>query len=358
MRIGIDARMIHNTGIGTYLQNLIRRIGQMGNNEIVLFGDPDKLKNNGFPVINCNAPIYGIKEQLLFPGLVRKANIDLFHAPHYAVPLLAPGKMVVTIYDIIHLIFPEYLSLMGKLYARIMYRAATSKALKIMTISEHTKNDLISRFKIEPSKIAVAYPGVSEEFTPALTKSKAISDRYGSYLLFVGALRPHKNIPRLIEAFELIRQNNKTGLKLLIIGDGKEPYKSKITTMISQRRLEKEVFILSGVSNNDLISYYQNASLFVFPSLYEGFGLPPLEAMACGCPVVSSNTSSLPEVAGDAAILFDPYNTDEIADAVTKVLTDETLKDTLIRKGLARSKIFSWDSTAAAIASVYEEAMR
>lgn len=361
MKIGIDARKINDLGIGTYIKNIITRLPLLSDDEYVLFGSSEKLKDYNIPVIEFNLPVYSIKEQIKFPGIIKKSGIDLFHSPHYVVPLFSFKKaeclrsMVVTVHDLIHLIFPEYLpSRPAYFYAKFMISSACRKAKKIITISENTKKDIIKYFNLEPSKIKVVYLGVSEIFKQSAEKSAKARAKYGKYLLYVGAIRPHKNILTLIESFYKLKKEKNIKHNLIIIGRGKMPYINEVKRKINNYFMQNEVLMFENLPQKKLIEFYCGSDLFVFPTLYEGFGLPVLEAMACGCPVLTSDTSSLPEVAGDAGIMVNPLSIEEISQAIYKIITNENLRNQMIQKGLKRAKLFSWEKTALGTLKVYQ----
>lgn len=359
MLIGIDARMIESSGIGTYIKNLIYWLPKISNHKYVLFGPASKLKKYDMPVTEADFPIYGLREQVFFPYIIKKANVGLFHSTHYTVPVIYSGKMVVNVHDLIHIVYPEYLSSKpAYFYAKFMIAAACRKAKKIITISENTKNDIIKYFHIEPSKIEITYPAVSDDFNPSPEKSEVMKKKYGEYILYVGAIRAHKNILRLLDAFNKLKKEKKIKHKLILIGKGKIPYIYDVTKKISDFSLGSEVLIIEEIGQDKLADFYRGADLFVFPSLYEGFGLPPLEAMACGCPVICSNNSSLPEVVGDAALTVSPISVDDIASAIYKVSNDANIRNNLVKKGLERATMFSWKKMAEETLKIYEEVLR
>ncbi|MDI6757791.1 MAG: glycosyltransferase, partial [Endomicrobiia bacterium] len=220
MKIGIDARMIGHSGIGTVLRNLISRLPAISAHDYVLFGDKAKLERYGIPVIGADFPIYGLKEQIVFPDIIKKARVNLFHSPHYVIPLMYAGKIVVTVNDLNHLLFPEYLSSkLAYYYAKFMLGAACKKSANIITISENTRKDIIRFFNPPESKIDVVSLGVDESFRPGVAGGdNAPRKKYGGYLLYVGLIRPHKNILRLIDAFAKLKKQGVIGHKLILIG--------------------------------------------------------------------------------------------------------------------------------------------
>lgn len=351
--------MIESFGIGTYIKNLILWLPKVSSHKYILFGSGTKLEKYNLPVIDADFPVYGLKEQVFFPDIIKKSKIDLFHSTHYTVPVMYFGKMVVSIYDLIHLVYPEYLSSKpAYFYAKFMISTACRKAKKIITISKNTKNDIIKYFHMKPQKIEITYPAVSGDFNPSPAKSEIMKKKYEKYILYVGAIRPHKNILLLIDAFFKLKREKKMEHKLILIGKGKIPYIYEVRKKISDFAIGNEVIIMEEIEQDKIVDFYRGADLFVFPSLYEGFGLPPLEAMACGCPVVCSNTSSLPEVVGDSALTVSPTAADELVSAIYKVNTDANLRNNLVKKGLERAKMFSWKKMAEETLKIYGEVSR
>jgi glycosyltransferase involved in cell wall biosynthesis len=292
-----------------------------------------------------------------------REHIDLFHAPHYVLPPAIHCRSVVTIHDCIHLMFPQYLP--GRLahaYAKLQMWTAAHRSDRVLTVSEASKLDILRRFRVPADKITVVYNAIDERLSLAPTDEdvKRVSVRYqlkDPFALYVGNIRPHKNLERLIEAFHQLRQESAfEALKLVIIGDEISKYQG-LRRAVHVHKLHKHVRFLGFVPLETLSVLYQLASVFVFPSLYEGFGLPPLEAMYYGTPVVTSNVSSLPEVVGDAAMLVDPYSSESIADGMRRVLTDEHLRAFLRERGMARAREYSWEQSVRRIREVYGEVM-
>ena len=344
-KIALDARMINMSGIGIYIQNLIKA----GIYDIAL-GNADDIKEyeGNIAVIDYKSKIYGIKEQLKFPyRKLKKLKPDILHVPHYNVPIFYRGRMFVTIHDITHLVLPDILpNKFAYIYAKIMLWTAAHKAEKIFTVSENTKSDIIKFFKIKPEKIVVTYSGVDlkefkkknkEEYEYLYSKYSIPRDK--KVLMYVGNLKPHKNLKRLLEAFKDIDEIDNTILILV----GKAFKNHNVNAYEKLYGISDKVVHTGVVSQAELVDFYNLADLFVFPSLYEGFGLPPLEAMACGTPVICSNTSSLPEITGNAAYSFDPTDTHELARAINIVLKDESLREALITAGYERCNIFKGD---------------
>jgi glycosyltransferase involved in cell wall biosynthesis len=368
MRIAIDARKLHDFGIGTYIRNLVLELAALDRGiEYVLFTRPDDLAALAAMGANVRgvaerAANYSISEQVRVPLAARRVHPDLFHAPHYVLPAFVPGRAVVTIHDCIHLRFPQYLPSRGAwLYALTMIRLAARKAERILTVSDASKRDILHYTGVRPEKVVVVPNGLDHRFaTPpdeeTLERVRLRFDLHRPFVLYVGNIKPHKNLPRLIQAFALARADGPDDLQLVVIGDEISKYPG-LRQSVHRHRLDKHVRFFGFQPASTLVAFYRLARLFVFPSLYEGFGLPPLEAMANATPVVTSNLSSLPEVTGDAALLVDPYDPNAIADGIRRALTDETLRQDLIARGRRRAAAFSWHQAAVRTLAVYRQAL-
>jgi len=366
VRIGIDARKLHDFGIGTYIRNLLRELARLDHStEFVLLCRPEDsegiraLGENFRPVIEL-AGNYSIAEQFKVPLALQRERVTLFHAPHYVLPPLVRCRSVVTIHDCIHLMFPQYLpSRFALAYARTSITLAARRATRILTVSESSKRDILRFVDVPPSKIDVIYNSYDERFgvEPREEEVVRVRERYqlhDPFVLYAGNVKPHKNLERLIEAFHLVRDRGLDRLKLVLIGDDISRY-TALRRAVHRHQLHQYVRFLGYLPGETLAVLYRLAGVFVFPSLYEGFGLPPLEAMASGTPVVTSNVSSLPEVAGDAAVLVDPYDSRAIADGIYRVLTDQRLRADLKRLGIARASQFSWESSVRRVREIYGE---
>ena len=366
MRVAIDARKLHDFGIGTYTRNLLRHLARIDRESdyVLLCHEPDlgiggRLGAN-FRTVLERSPSYSVREQFHVPWVLHRERPDVFHAPHYVLPPAARCRSVVTIHDCIHLMFPQYLpSRMAYAYAKASMWMAARRSHRILTVSEASKRDIIHFFNVQPEKVVVVYNAIDERFraTPSQEDIARVRERYQlaqGFVLYVGNIKPHKNLVRLIEAYDLLRRRGFDELKLLIIGDeiSKLP---ALRRAVHKHKLHKHVRFLGYLPDDTLAILYRLAAVFVFPSLYEGFGLQPLEAMACGTPVVTSNVSSLPEVTGGAAVLVDPYEVESIADGVERVLTNTELSAELRRKGIARAREFSWEQSVARTQQLYRE---
>ena len=369
MRVGIDARKLHDFGIGTYVRNLITELARQDDDaEYSLLcapSDVEAIRALGPRFLPCvvRAGNYSVREQWAVPWALARSRVDLFHAPHYVVPPLTTAPVVVTIHDCIHLRFPQYLPSRAALYyARAMMSVAAKRSRRVLTVSQASKDDILHYLHVPAEKVEVIYNAIDMRLAGEPTQEEVarVRERFlltAPFVLYTGNIKPHKNVDRLIEAFSILRQRSAQDVKLLIIGDEISKYPN-LRRLVHRFQLHQHVRFLGFVPDATLSVLYRLASVFVFPSLYEGFGLPPLEAMAAGAPVITSNVSSLPEVVGDAAILIDPMDAGAIAQAMAQVLGDPALRQDLIRRGRERVKAFSWARSVARVRQVYGEVAR
>lgn len=359
MRVGLDGRYMRDDfpGIGRYVYNLARTLPAVAPDvSFVLLHDSDApnsrydvaaLRWSNLSLAPTDVRIRSIAEQVYLPQLVRRLALDVFHAPYYVTAYWVPCRQVVTIYDVISKRYPEYLPSPP---LRLVFEATTRLALRtsnrILTLSEASRRDLVELYGIDPGRIIVTPLAAGSQFRPAPAETIAeLKRRLGlpdRYVLYVGINKPHKNLVRLIEGWRQISESYGSDWRLVIAGheDARYPHAREAAQGLDN------VSFLGPVPEDDLPALYSGAELFVFPSLYEGFGLPVIEAMACGTPVVCSNTSSLPEVAGDATVYFDPTDVSDIATAIRRLLDDAALRSALRQRGLKQAKKFSWRQTA------------
>jgi glycosyltransferase involved in cell wall biosynthesis len=350
----IDSRMIFHSGIGVYLQELIKRIVNDSRFDITFLGDIDQIgsvlpaQRNKLKIISCSSHIYSIKEQMLLSYLV--PDCDLFFSPHYNIPLLPirAKKRLVTIHDVYHLAYRQELNVAQKIYSRIVLSLAVRLSDKVITVSNFSCNEIIRYTKSRKDKIEVIYNGVDyKKFKSAEKKTESVKRIiHGNYILFVGNVKPHKNIKRLVESFEIVLKEFPE-LKLVIVGK-KENFITGVEglkELLDNKNLNQKVIFTGYIEDEDLPSVYKNSELLVFPSLYEGFGLPPLEAMASGVPVVASSAASIPEVCGNAALYVNPYSIFDIADGILGILKNESLKNQMTLKGYERAELFDWETS-------------
>lgn len=362
MRIGIDVRKINDFGIGTYIQNLVKYLLQLDKqNQYFLFFNHQDIENYSYPkelVVKLidNSPKYSIREHFSLSHQAKKYDLQLFHEPHYTLPYFLKCKKVVSIHDLIHLKFPQ--NLPGKkahIYAKFMLGQAVKKADKILTGSENTKNDIMKIFKTNQRKIEVIYYGVDEIFKQVKDQNvlENFRNKYklpGKYILYSGSMRKHKNWENALKAYSML---NDKSYNLVLAGVGLQNQKV-LEPLVKELEITEKVKIIPFLDYTELVLLYNSASVLFFPTLYEGFGLPVLEAMACGTPVISSNNSSLAEVSGDAAVLVDPVNLKEMAESLEKVLIDTSLRQRMISLGLERAKMFNWKKTAEQTLKIYQ----
>jgi glycosyltransferase involved in cell wall biosynthesis len=308
------------------------------------------------------------RDHLVLPMALRKHEVDIFHVTHHESPIAVPARLVVTIHDCVHILFPSENISRFRNYRRYLHtKRVVNRADKVIAVSESTKDDLVDIFNLAPSKINVIHNALDDRFTltTAAENPAQVLERYqlkDPFILYSGRIRPHKNLHRLIEAFAVLKNElGNTGplrnLKLIIIGDELSQHQYLRLTVI-RSGVQQDVRFFGFVPYPVLRVFYQSAAMFAFPSLYEGFGLPPLEAMANRTAVLASNTSSLPEVLEDAALLVNPENVFEIARGMKTILLDEAVRQRLIEKGIRQVTKFSWQLAAKRVVETYEQAMR
>ncbi len=364
--IGIDARKLTDFGIGTYISNLVRGLADIDrDNQYVLFVGPpgrDLLSDlpENFRLVFERAPVYSVRELVALSWKLHRLKLDLYHSTHYVLPAWVGCRVVVTIHDIIHLLYPEFLpNRFAFLYAQRMIHRSLTRGDRIIADSNNTRNDLMSYFDTDGRKISVIYPGVADRFRARLDRREIdrVLARHGiegPYLLFVGNPKPHKNLDNVVRAFaQVVSKDVFTG-DLVCVG-GRDQSQFRVAHRARQVGIADRVRLLGHVSEDDLPALYQGATLFVYPTLYEGFGLPVAEAMASGVPVITSSTSSLREISEGYAELVDPMDVDQLSDTIIRCLGDEALRERLSRAGLERSDSFRWRHTAEQTLAVYRE---
>ena len=370
MKIAIDARKWRDYGIGTYVRNVVGHLARLDRETTYfLFCDRSDestlrdLAENFVPVVEDSAG-YSLQEHYSIPLKLRRLGADLLHSPHYVLPLLCRTPAVVTIHDCIHLLFPQYLpNRFAWQYARFMMGSAIHRSALIFTVSEASRRDILRFYPdADPDLLQVVPNAIDEAILddPGEEETQRVKERYqirGRFVLYAGNIKPHKNLERLIVAFGLLKQRpGHEDVKLLIIGDEVNRYGS-LRRAVEAAGVRQDVRFFGFVPDTTLAALYRLASVFAFPSLYEGFGLPPLEAMACGTPVVTSSLTSLPEVVGDAAVLVDPYDPADIGGGLERVLADDALRAELSARGRARAQEFSWERSVRAIHAGYLKAL-
>jgi len=360
MKIGIDCRMYAtlHTGIGRYVYELVENLQEIDhqNHYVLFFNSPEfenfTPKHSNFTKVLVNALHYSFSEQTKFLRLLKKQKLDLMHFTHFNAPVLYFGPSVVTIHDLTVHFFPgkKMTSLFRRSAYHLAIKSAVSKAQKVISVSRSTAKDLQEVLHTPSSKIEVIYEGVNAEFSPVKdihclldTLFKYHIDR--SFLLYTGVWRDHKNLKGLIESFrELLKK--KHHIQLVITGKKDNIYAEEIFALTEDLVKQNLVVFTDLVSDHELVDLINAAQIYVFPSFYEGFGLPPLEAMQCHTPVAASNTSSIPEICGNNAVYFDPHSIPEMTEAIEKLLTDKHLYHQLQLSGEKHVKKYSWSKMA------------
>lgn len=370
--VAIDVRHLCDFGYGTYIQNLIRTMAELERElDFVLITKPGgapELESlpARFKIVESDGEDSRRFEDIAFPWFVRRLGVDLVHIPLNRVPIFMPKPFVVTIHDMSSLVY-EYTDEGRRRLHMYRFRRGLKRAAKVIAVSGATRRDLLNLMNLPPNNVRRIYSAIDPGFLakdPDERQRREVLDRYQihfPYLLYAGSVNPRKNVARLVEALALLRQDlcdhpRFKDLRLVIIGDQMSKYPA-LRRAVHQSRVSDAVRFLGFVKREELKVFYQCAEVFVFPSLYEGFGLPPLEAMALGTPVVSSGVSGLPEAVGDAAMLVKPENVFDIARGIREVLIDQGLRTDLVARGFEQVKRFSWYDTARQVLETYRDAM-
>ncbi|HEY4255016.1 MAG TPA: glycosyltransferase family 1 protein [Chlamydiales bacterium] len=364
----IDARMLSKGGIGTYIRNLLPGLKASSFRLKVLIHQEAIAKEKWlqeYDLIFVKAGIYSVQEQIELP--LRIPSVDLFFSPHYNIPLapIRAKKRVVTIHDVFHLAFSSTLSWPERMYARQVIHQATRRSEAIITDSNFSASEICKYTKVSNKKIEVIHLGADRKLFRRADRNEILEvlQKYllgQKYFLFVGNLKPHKNLTNLVLAMKEFCNTVSKDFSLVIVGaaEGMKNVDSGSQTYKQFPELQGKVHWLSKVPNEDLSALYQSAEGFIFPSYYEGFGLPALEAMSCGCPVIASSTASLPEVCGSAALYIDPHNPREITAAMQQLADNHALKQRLIEQGYKNLGRFDWTSTVAQHIELFEKIFR
>ncbi len=366
-RIGIDIRLWSHPGMGRYLRELVYAMAaRRGHESFVFFGYkkdlaalPESWKAAHSRREVCS-PIYSVYEQAEMAS--KTANVPLLHVPHFNIPVFRRSALAVTVHDLIYLHDAKASkSRWGKPCVEFLFRQIQKKSAAVFVVSEYTKNDLLNYFPgIAPDRVTVTHEAASPLFQPLdePAQNEATRRRHGlkePYVLFVGSLKEHKNIPTLIRAVQSVREEKKLDTELVIVGR-RDPKNKALSEEIAKNA--PFVRYLGELPDEELVRLYNAAGVFVLPSFREGFGLPVLEAMACGTPVIVSDRTSLPEIAGDAGLIFRADRVDELAGLLYNVLTGDALRKSLVMKGFLRADQFSWKKTAEKTLDVYDRLLK
>jgi len=356
-----------SAGISWYIYNLLRQLdqGQATYQYTAFLHDrvfqaSRRLRLHYSPFSTAKPIARILWEQLFQPIALKQAKVDLYHALAFVAPLALPCPFVMTIYDLSFRRYPEAFRPFNRFYLNTFTRQSAKRAQAIITISESTRQDVIRFFNVAPEKVCTIYCGVDDTFQPLPpAQVEAFRSRQGlpdQFVLFLGTIEPRKNVAGLIKAYSAWHKQDKRAPKLFV-GGGKGWYYEQVFELVTQLGLAEKVIFPGYLPQEDLRLWYNAATMFVYPSYFEGFGLPVLEAMACGTPVITSNVSSLPEVAGDAALLIDPTDTNLLAQTMYQVFSDFDLRQTIRRKGLMRGAMFSWQKTANETNDLYSQTL-
>lgn len=377
VRVAIDIRAVSDFGVGTYIRNVVRLLGKLDRtNEYLLIGDAERIFDvsrlpSNVSTVQLNLPPTTTSGYLALRKVLREHNCDLMHLPSlfWLPPYLPPCPYVVTAHDVLDYMYraSNGRGLRGSLHF-YSTRFVLRRAARIMAVSNFTKNDVARLFGIPGDRIEVIYNAIDERFMQGhatVEEKQFIAERYQvnyPFVLYAGRISPHKNLIRIIEAFsslkaELSKDDLLSDLKLIIIGDEVSRHPDLRRTVVKSG-VQNDVRFLGFVPIDVLRIFYDGAKVFVFPSLYEGFGLPPLEAMAHGTPVITSNTSSLPEVVGSGAVLVNPENVFEIRKALYRILTDQALREKLKQKGYEQVLRYSWENSVSRMLQVFDAVAR
>ena len=356
--ITIDARA-YQSGIGVYTLNLMRELHQTFQWPVHALTSRERLP---FIAPFCdrtsivNAAIYSLREQISVTRRVRQE--DVLHVPHYNFPIFYRGTLLITIHDLTHLIDTNYRkSWKSRIYAAPMLAQSVLRAEHIFTVSEYSKGRIVEYLKVNPNKVSVVHNGVGEQFGPGGREEaqQFLEERFGlcsPFLLYVGNLKPHKNVEALLRAFHEFQSRRDSSLRLVLVGSDQSGI-TALHHLASQLGISPH--FINDASTGEVAQLYRAAEVLVLPSFEEGFGLPVVEAMACGTPVICSNTASLPEIAGEAALYFDPHDYHELTDVLDQLLHSPSLQSTLRAKGFHRASRFSWKETANRHVAIYRQ---
>lgn len=372
MHIGIDAHAIgaQQGGNETYIRGLIRALAEIDDrNRYTIYlaeagaaaewRDGFASRHASFEIRLLPKPTPLIRVPLFLAYELKRRPVDVLHV-QYTAPPFCSVPVVATIHDLAFEHMPETFTRRGSFQLKLTVRRTAQRAVRIATVSEYSRQDLLRTYKLPPEKVAVTYNGIESHFTTQAESNEAedVRQRFGisrDYLLAVGSLQPRKNLIRLIRAYAKLRSENENFTPQLVIVGRKLWLADGIFAEVRKQTWAHDVILTGYASDQDLPKLYRQATAFVYPSLFEGFGLPPVEAMACGTPVVTSNVSSLPEVTGEAALLIDPLDQSAIESALLEIMNDQSLRAQLREQGIEQAKKFTWRATAEKTLQLYQE---
>jgi len=369
MRIGIDCRTVigNAAGLGRYVEGLVDHLlplKERGHDYTLYFHQIDsrllKWQEQAKQIV-LKAPLTNLWTHATLPLHLLRHPVDVCHFPNFIAPLVANCKIVITIHDLNFLLFPKNFTLRTYLALASQVRMSARKSDAIMVDSESTKADVMRLLRVPEEKLNVVYAGIHNRFRPVddTTAIDGIKSKYHleHYVLCVGSLAPQKNLNRLIRAYAKFKQRTNSHYKLVIAGGQAWKY-SSIFEEIKQLGITDDVVFTGYVPDEELPVLYSGATAFIYSSLYEGFGFPVLEAMACGTPTITSNVSSMLEVGGKAALFADPYSEDDISNAINRLLEDQVLRQNMVQAGFEQVRKFSFERMAREALHVYEKVMK
>ena len=361
MNLIIDARMVHKElhGIARYTYELINNLARDYKVNLTLLTNNEEesralfIAHKNLNYITMKSKFLSPKEQFELPRLLNKYSKNyIFHSPSFSSSPFLKIKSIMTIHDLNHIRYPQFYTPLHRYYYNFIVKPCALKCSKILTVSQFSKRELLEWLKCDEEKISVTYNGIDGKFSREKdeTKLEAIRKKYKlpkNFVLYVGNQKPHKNVEVLVRAMQYVESD----IKLVMNGK----YTENISAIIDEKNLKDKIQAIGFIEDEDLPILYSCAHLFVFPSLYEGFGLPPLEAMACGCPAIVADTSSLPEAVGEAAIKFKATDYEALGKAINEILNNEELKNKLVADGLEQAARYKWKETAALTYNIYKE---
>lgn len=370
MRIGIDAHGMGgeslSAGNTVFVSNLLKELSVIDqkNDYTIYIGNPEANENEIFNRQNFTSRLIRpgsqwIQRSISLPLEIIRSPVDILHVPFVAPPFCS-SKVIITIHDVCFEQYPEFYTRLERLRMSLLVRLSAKRATKVITVSNSAREDIIKLYKMDTAKVQVVYNGVDTNFFTPITNmnvKEIVRKKYGingRYILFVGTIQPRKNLFRLLHAFARLNTEIDFDYKLVIAG--KEGWLSReLFREVSKLNLKEKIVFTGYVADSELPFLYNAAELFVYPSIAEGFGIPPIEAMACGTPVVASNIPCMQEILGEAAIMVDPFNIEDICEGIHRLLSDEHLSNENITRGLKRVQNFNWQDSSRKLLSIYEE---
>jgi glycosyltransferase involved in cell wall biosynthesis len=359
IRVGIDARLLNFPGVGRYIEYLLNGLRDPGITPVVYINPNQNIKIQYAEVQQVNYPPFSINEQFYFPYRLHQDKVDILHCPHFSIPIFTTKKLIVTIHDLAYLRYPPKGTGASKrrLYYRIMNQAAVWKSTFVITDSDFSRKEILYHLNANPHKIAVVPLAVSSNMKPKALeecqKFKGALNLPDRFILYVGTNKPWKNLITLLTAFKKCSKDIPNAT--LVIAGKKGKNEDNLNVIIQSLELDYQVIQLGELDENDLPLLYSSADIVTCPSSYEGFGLTPLEAMACGTPVISSTAASLPEVVGDAAIKVDPFDVDQWGEAIVRLWNSTSLRSQQKQAGLAQAKKFSLEEMTKQTVNLYKK---